>query len=66
MPFYEQSAENVNKTQALQSIFSPTYVQFVVNMGFRTNLTKHQGFEFWHAYPQPLMIHTTPQHKPKP
>ncbi|GMB96587.1 hypothetical protein NHP22001_11760 [Helicobacter sp. NHP22-001] len=25
---------------------SPNYVQFVVNMGFRTNLTKHQGFEF--------------------
>ncbi|WP_233705371.1 outer membrane protein [Helicobacter felis] len=26
--------------------FSPTFVQFVINMGFRTNLTKHQGFEF--------------------
>ncbi|WP_104711188.1 outer membrane protein [Helicobacter felis] len=26
--------------------FSPTFVQFIVNMGFRTNLSKHQGFEF--------------------
>ncbi|CRF45354.1 outer membrane protein [Helicobacter heilmannii] len=25
--------------------FSPTFVQFVVNIGFRSNLTKHTGFE---------------------
>ncbi|WP_233702830.1 outer membrane protein [Helicobacter felis] len=26
--------------------FSPTYVQFLFNIGFRMNFSKHQGFEF--------------------
>ncbi|WP_120946184.1 outer membrane protein [Helicobacter labacensis] len=25
--------------------FSPTFVQFIINIGFRTNFTKHQGVE---------------------
>ncbi|WP_104683305.1 outer membrane protein [Helicobacter felis] len=35
-----------NKIPITKATFSPTYVQFIVNVGFRTNFTKHQGFEF--------------------
>ncbi|WP_233707527.1 outer membrane protein, partial [Helicobacter bizzozeronii] len=38
---------NTNKyaSKALQASVSPTFVQFIFNIGFRANLTKHQGFE---------------------
>ncbi|WP_233704874.1 outer membrane protein [Helicobacter felis] len=37
------SFKNAN---GLSAIFSPTYVQFLFNIGFRMNFSKHQGFEF--------------------
>ncbi|WP_267891448.1 outer membrane protein [Helicobacter felis] len=30
----------------ISTTFSPTYVQFLFNIGFRMNFSKHQGFEF--------------------
>ncbi|WP_233703081.1 outer membrane protein [Helicobacter felis] len=43
---YKNAAKQVNKDNISKALFSPTYVQFVFNFGFRINFTKHQGFEF--------------------
>ncbi|WP_104637128.1 outer membrane protein [Helicobacter felis] len=51
--FYAQEAKNINNhtnsptnPSGETATFSPTFVQFIFNVGFRTNFTKHQGFEF--------------------
>ncbi|WP_233704322.1 outer membrane protein [Helicobacter cynogastricus] len=44
--YYSDSAKQANLPgKGGKATFSPTYVQFIVNIGFRTNFTKHQGFE---------------------
>ncbi|WP_233704801.1 outer membrane protein, partial [Helicobacter felis] len=43
---YKQSVADWNTVDGLKATFSPTYVQFLFNIGFRMNFTKHQGFEF--------------------
>ncbi|WP_104750048.1 outer membrane protein [Helicobacter cynogastricus] len=43
---FKNLAEQTNKEGISKASFSPTYVQFVFNFGFRMNFTKHQGFEF--------------------
>ncbi len=45
--FLSQVVDNFNEPNSkTKATFSPTFVQFIVNIGFRTNFTKHQGFEF--------------------
>ncbi|WP_324761391.1 outer membrane protein [Helicobacter baculiformis] len=44
---YSYEAGQVNKPNSGgKATFSPTFVQFIFNVGLRTNFTKHQGFEF--------------------
>ncbi|WP_104689870.1 outer membrane protein [Helicobacter felis] len=43
---FENREKQVNQGDISKASFSPTYVQFVFNFGFRINFTKHQGFEF--------------------
>nr|SFZ71517.1 OMP557 [Helicobacter bizzozeronii] len=45
--YYSEFASYINKNfgKSLQASVSPTFVQFIFNIGFRANLTKHQGFE---------------------
>ncbi|WP_104733173.1 outer membrane protein [Helicobacter felis] len=43
---FENREKQLNKGNVYKASFSPTYVQFVFNFGFRMNFTKHQGFEF--------------------
>ncbi len=45
--FYRDLGEVINKEEGDtgKSTFSPTFVQFIINAGFRMNFTKHQGFE---------------------
>ncbi|MFC3848515.1 outer membrane protein [Helicobacter baculiformis] len=43
--YFDKLIKNIDDSNATYR-FSPTYVQFIINMGFRTNFTKHQGFEF--------------------
>ncbi|WP_324729932.1 outer membrane protein [Helicobacter felis] len=42
---YMDLAKQINQDGG-KATFSPTFVQFIVNVGLRTNFTKHQGFEF--------------------
>ncbi|WP_104638696.1 outer membrane protein [Helicobacter bizzozeronii] len=47
--YYAQQAQDINNPKndmGATAKFSPTFVQFIFNVGLRTNLTKHQGFEF--------------------
>ncbi|WP_104683125.1 outer membrane protein [Helicobacter felis] len=51
--FYAQEAKSINNhtnsptnPSGETATFSPTFVQFIFNVGLRTNFTKHQGFEF--------------------
>ncbi|WP_104578877.1 outer membrane protein [Helicobacter felis] len=45
--FWKQQANTASEPNSGGEVtFSPTFVQFIVNVGLRTNLTKHQGFEF--------------------
>ncbi|MFC3847067.1 outer membrane protein [Helicobacter baculiformis] len=41
--FYKQQMKDL--PDGVKGTFSPTYVQFLVNIGFRANFTQHQGFE---------------------
>ncbi|WP_233703059.1 outer membrane protein [Helicobacter felis] len=46
---FDSAAKEINKQgdfMGVKANFSPTFVQFIFNVGLRTNLTKHQGFEF--------------------
>ncbi|WP_104686417.1 outer membrane protein [Helicobacter felis] len=43
--YHSGKAEQINQDGG-KATFSPTFVQFIVNVGLRTNFTKHQGFEF--------------------
>ncbi|WP_162982187.1 outer membrane protein [Helicobacter labacensis] len=43
--YYSDRARDFNSEEGFQAKFSPTFVQFLVNIGFRANFTKHQGFE---------------------
>ncbi|WP_120955693.1 outer membrane protein [Helicobacter mehlei] len=43
--FNEQVRINHKFYPGLKSSFSPAFVQLLVNLGFRFNFTKHQGFE---------------------
>ncbi|WP_235852382.1 outer membrane protein [Helicobacter mehlei] len=47
--YYADFASLIDKnkeiSKLLQASVSPTFVQFIFNIGFRANLTKHQGFE---------------------
>ncbi|WP_104727917.1 outer membrane protein [Helicobacter felis] len=44
--YYSDRETQTNKIgSGGKATFSPTFVQFIVNIGFRTNLSKHQGFE---------------------
>ncbi|WP_163534383.1 outer membrane protein [Helicobacter suis] len=50
--YYDQQAKMNNELAAIsgnptgsKASFSPNYVQFIFNVGFRANLSKHQGFE---------------------
>ncbi|GMB92336.1 hypothetical protein NHP200010_00470 [Helicobacter bizzozeronii] len=43
--FNEQVLINHKFYPGLKSSFSPAFVQLLVNLGFRFNFTKHQGFE---------------------
>ncbi|WP_104749071.1 outer membrane protein, partial [Helicobacter cynogastricus] len=42
----KQAVAGFNDVDGVKATFSPTYVQFLFNIGFRMNFTKHQGFEF--------------------
>ncbi|WP_104640795.1 outer membrane protein [Helicobacter bizzozeronii] len=44
--YFDELTKSDNKSPGNKSTFSPTFVDFVFNFGFRTNFTKHQGFEF--------------------
>nr|WP_269446234.1 outer membrane protein [Helicobacter felis] len=45
--FWKQQANTASEPNSGgEATFSPTFVQFIVNVGLRTNFTKHQGFEF--------------------
>ncbi|WP_121756859.1 outer membrane protein [Helicobacter felis] len=43
---FKNLEKQTNDGNISKASFSPTYVQFVFNFGFRINFTKHQGFEF--------------------
>ncbi|GMB96970.1 outer membrane protein [Helicobacter sp. NHP22-001] len=42
---YYGNLTSANDGNVSRASFSPTFVQFLVNVGFRTNFTRHQGFE---------------------
>ncbi|WP_104726331.1 outer membrane protein [Helicobacter felis] len=42
----KQAVAGYNNVDGAKATFSPTYVQFLFNIGFRMNFSKHQGFEF--------------------
>ncbi|WP_104682150.1 outer membrane protein [Helicobacter felis] len=43
---FKNLEKQTNDGNISKASFSPNYVQFVFNFGFRMNFTKHQGFEF--------------------
>ncbi|CCB80957.1 outer membrane protein (plasmid) [Helicobacter bizzozeronii CIII-1] len=42
---YYGNLTSTNDGNVSRASFSPTFVQFLINIGFRTNFTRHQGFE---------------------
>ncbi len=42
---YYGNLTSANDGNVSRASFSPTFVQFLINVGFRTNFTRHQGFE---------------------
>ncbi|WP_163555087.1 outer membrane protein [Helicobacter suis] len=43
--FAQQAKQPGMNSGGTKTSFSPSYVQFIFNVGFRANLSKHQGFE---------------------
>ncbi|WP_324731750.1 outer membrane beta-barrel protein [Helicobacter suis] len=44
--FAQQARALGTNSDGTKASFSPSYVQFIFNIGFRANFSKHQGFEF--------------------
>ncbi|BEG57501.1 outer memeberane protein [Helicobacter sp. NHP21005] len=43
--YFQERAQFFNTDEGFKGSFTPTHVQVLVNLGFRANFSKHQGFE---------------------